>query len=96
MSLPQQVPGGQVIEAMPEWVTRNGHALVTIPLQILLIVLMAVAMRLAARKVINSSVQRMVDKPLKTPRRLGKKATSASQGQIRERRRQLGCLRGCR
>ena len=88
MPLPQQIPGAQMAQAMPQWVTSNAHALVAVPLQILLIIVMAVAMRIASRKIIASSVQRMVDKPVKTPRRLGKKASSASQGQIRERRRQ--------
>lgn len=89
VSLPQSALGvDSVVHTMPGWIERNAHTLVTVPLQILLIVLLAVALRLASRKVIDRAVKRMTDKPLKTPKRWSRRQAEGSQGQVRERRRQ--------
>jgi small conductance mechanosensitive channel len=79
---------GSAFQAVPDWVQNNAHTLVTVPLQILVVLLVAVGLRLACRKLIDRAVQRMVDKPLKTPRRGSKKGAASHSGQARERRRQ--------
>jgi small conductance mechanosensitive channel len=52
------------------------------------IVVLAVLARVAARKVIDRAVQRMIDKPPTSPLRRAPRQVEGSRGQLRERRRQ--------
>jgi small conductance mechanosensitive channel len=88
MSVPWIFDFGSAFQAVPDWVENNAHTLVTVPLQILVVMVVAVILRLACRKLIDRAVKRMVEKPLKTPKRGSKKGHGATQGQARERRRQ--------
>lgn len=76
------------VQALPDWLQQGVPPVVATPLQILLIVLIAVVARLAARKLIDGVVHRMIEKPLKTPIHKGIRHAERSRGQARERRRQ--------
>ena len=76
------------VQALPDWLQQGVPPVVATPLQILLIVLIAVVARLAARKLIDGVVHRMIEKPLKTPVHKGIRHAERSRGQARERRRQ--------
>ena len=89
MPLAHQSPDiGFVVSALPGWVENNARTLVTVPLQILLVLVIAVLLRLAARKSIGRAVNRMIEKPVKAPRRWSRRQSEGTQGQARERRRQ--------
>jgi len=74
------------VQALPDWLQQGVPPVVATPMQILLIVLIAVVARLAARKLIDGVVHRMIEKPLKTP--LHKGIRHAERSRARERRRQ--------
>ena len=91
MSLAQQFSdAGSLIQQLPGWLQDNADRLIAVPLQILLVLLVAVLLRLAARKFIDRTVQRMVDTPRKSARQRKRREDDVAQGQARERRRQRG------
>jgi small-conductance mechanosensitive channel len=73
---------------LPDWLQQGVLPMLATPLQILVIVLIAGAASLAARKLIDGAVHRMIEKPLKAPTRKGIRHADRSRGQARERRRQ--------
>lgn len=89
MSLAQQFSdAGSLIQQLPGWLQDNADRLIAVPLQILLVLIVAVLLRLAARKFIERTVRRMVETPRKSPRQRKRREDDAAQGQARERRRQ--------
>jgi small conductance mechanosensitive channel len=81
---------GSAAQELPGWLHDNIDTLITVPLQILLVLVVAVVLRLAARHFIDRAVTRMVEKPVKSVRRrFGRGGPpDRAQGQARERRRQ--------
>jgi len=73
---------------LPQWLQHGAPPIVAAPLQIFVIVVLAVLARVAARKVIDRAVQRMIDKPPTSPLRRAPRQVEGSRGQVRERRRQ--------
>ena len=89
MTLAQQLSdAGSLIQALPGWLQDNADRLIAVPLQILLVLVIAVLLRLAARKFIDRTVHRMVETPKKSPRQRRRREDDSSQAQARERRRQ--------
>ena len=87
------VPHGDVISAVspfrsvPGWMQQGLPPVVAIPLKILLIVVIAVVARMAARKFIDGVVGRMIEDPKRGPLSKARRS-EGSRGQVRERRRQ--------
>jgi len=89
MNLARQLSdAGSLVQELPGWLEDNADRLVAVPLQILLVLVIAALLRLAARKFIDRTVQRMVDSPRKTPRQRRRHEDDSAQTQARERRRQ--------
>ncbi len=81
--------GGISVQQLTGWFRENGEVLIAVPLRILLVLVIAFALRYAARRLINRVLREMVEAPAKRSRHdRERKAHTSSVGQARERRKQ--------
>lgn len=81
--------GGISAQQLTGWFRENGEILIAVPLRILLVLVIAFALRYAARRLINRVLREMMEAPTKRSRHASvDKPNASTLGQVRERRRQ--------